>query len=183
MNCLKCSSKACKTSGKDCPGTSEKVIASYSSPERQEIYNNADFLISHGRAGSLSRLEEIAEFVIAQGYKKVGLAYCFGMEKLAIEVSDYLKSRGINLNGYRCTVNGIKEKEIHSDLGEGIGCNPLGQAAIIESDGADFVIEMGLCMGHDVLFHQGLTLPFTVFLVKDRVWNHCPAKALPSYTE
>lgn len=181
MNCLKCTSKACKTSGKDCPGTAVAVIESYSSPERQEIYKNADNLVSHGRAGTLSRLEEVSEFVLAQGYKKVGLAYCYGMENLALEVSDFLTSRGVKLNGYRCTVNGIKEKQIHPDLGEGIGCNPLGQAAIIESDGVDFVIEMGLCLGHDVLFHQGLTVPFTVFLVKDRVNNHCPAKVLPSY--
>lgn len=182
MNCLNCGSKGCKTEYKDCPGTRAEVAASYKDQGRDELYKNADALVSHGRAGTLSRLEELAEFAAAQDYKKIGIAYCFGVESLARDVADFLKGRGFAVGSYRCTLNGLTEETVHPSLGKGVGCNPLGQARAIEEDGVDFVVEMGLCLGHDVLFHQALTRPFTVFLVKDRVWNHCPARALPSYT-
>ena len=183
MNCVNCTSKACKTEARDCRGTRDEIAYAYIDPEKQQIYQNADNLVSRGRAGTLSRLEEVAEFALAQGYKKVALAYCYGMENLAMDVAAYLKERGLKVGSYRCTLNGITEKEIHPELGDGIGCNPLGQAEAINTDPVDFVIEMGLCLGHDVIFHQALKKPFTVLIVKDRVYNHNPGRALPSYKE
>jgi rhodanese-related sulfurtransferase len=34
-----------------------------------------------------------------------------------------------------------------------------------------------------VIFHKGIDVPFTVFIVKDRVYNHNPAKALDTYKD
>ncbi|HAR64215.1 MAG: hypothetical protein DKM50_09515 [Candidatus Margulisiibacteriota bacterium] len=54
----------------------------------------------------------------------------------------------------------------------------MGQAGAINKDDVAFVLEMGLCLGHEVLFHQHLKKPFTVFIVKDRVDGHDPKQFL-----
>ncbi len=178
MNCLSCKSKACKTRQVDCTGVKEDTIASYKNLKTNNIYNDADKLISNGRAGTLSRLEEIAEFAVLQGYKKIGIAYCYGIEEMAVNTKNYLISRGLSIESFRCTIQGIQEKQINCDLGGSVSCNPIGQAEAINSSEVDFVIEMGLCLGHDVIFHEKLQKPFTVFVVKDRVYSHSPHKFL-----
>lgn len=174
MDCLKCSSKACKTEKKDCTGGREETIRGYRDAGLSATFGNADALVAHGRAGTLSRIEEIVEYCTLQGYKKIALAYCYSMEDLAAKVSSFFRGRDFNVLSYRCTIQGIQEKEINNDLGESVACNPAGQAETINRENAEFVIEMGLCLGHDVIFHRYLEKPFTVFAVKDRLLDNCP---------
>jgi uncharacterized metal-binding protein len=181
MNCLSCNHKNCKVEAKDCAGTHDRIVEEYQDENARKIYSDADKLVAGGRAGELSRLDEIVEFCHTQGFRKIALAYCFGLEHLALETRDILKGSGLKVNSYRCTIGGLKEFEVDENLGKGVNCNPIGQAVQINSEKNDFVIEMGLCLGHDVLFHQHLKVPFTVFIVKDRVHNHNPAMALESY--
>jgi uncharacterized metal-binding protein/rhodanese-related sulfurtransferase len=183
LNCLNCTDKACKLNLKDCNNNRTAVIERYLEDGNAELYRDADDLVSGGRAGSLSRLEEIIEFCRNRNYRKVGLAYCYGMENLAVEVAGHLKSAGLNVRSYRCTINGIPEEQIDPGLGPAAGCNPVGQAMAVNQEGVDFVIEMGLCLGHDVLFHRELEVPHTVFIVKDRVFRHNPALALEGYRD
>jgi rhodanese-related sulfurtransferase len=105
------------------------------------------------------------------------------MENLALETAEHLRSAGISISSYRCTIGGIKENDIDDSLGASVNCNPAGQAASINKENADLVIEMGLCLGHDIIFHEALKVPHTVFLVKDRVFNGNPARALASYRD
>ena len=154
------------------------MVALYQNEPKKETYLHADELVSGGKAGTLSRLEEIAQFCKAEQYTTIGIAYCYSMESLAEKTSDYLKAQGLNVRSYRCTVNGIRECQINASLGHSVNCNPLGQAQAINREDVDFVVEMGLCLGHDVLFHQHLKKPFTVFVVKDRVYDHDPKQFL-----
>ncbi len=174
MNCLNCQSKACKTEKRDCTGNRDNTILRYQDDELADMFGNADALVAKGRAGTLSRIEEIAEYSALQGYTKIGLAYCFSMEDLAGKVGNFLQEKGFSVSSYRCTIQGIREKEINENLGESAACNPAGQAETVNRGDAEFVIEMGLCLGHDVIFHRYLKKPFTVFTVKDRVLNNCP---------
>jgi len=183
MNCLHCDNKACKTDGKDCNVNRDAALSLYHLRETEDTYRHADSLISGGRAGTLSRLEEIIEFCRVEKYKTVGIAYCFGIETLADELRLHLQKGGLNVRSYRCTINGIRENEVHESLGTAIGCNPVGQALAINNEKIDFVVEMGLCLGHDVLFHSTLKVPHTVFMVKDRVFNHNPALAFENYSD
>lgn len=183
MNCLNCTTKDCKLAFKDCNHNHAAVVSRYREGDNARVYRDADDLVSGGRAGSLSRLDEIIEFCKSRGYRRIGLAYCYGMEDLAQEVADRLKTAGLPVRSYRCTINGVRENEIDPELGSSAGCNPVGQAMAINREKVDFVIEMGLCLGHDVLFHQELTVPHTVFIVKDRVWKHNPALALDQYRD
>jgi len=181
LNCLDCNSKSCKKNGADCFGLKEISHDIYARDEVNKLVKNSSKLIDDGRAGELSRFQEVIEFCSLQSYKYVGLAYCFGLESLAMEIRENLEASGINLIPARCTMGGIREREIDEDkITEAISCNPAGQAHFL-NDRADFVIELGLCLGHDVVFHQELTVPFTVLLVKDRVYSHNPLKGIKNY--
>jgi uncharacterized metal-binding protein/rhodanese-related sulfurtransferase len=183
MNCLLCKTKQCKSDGKDCNGQRDAVISLYKDNNLGELYVQADELVAHGRAGQLSRLEEIVALVKGYGYQKISIAYCFCMEDLAEEVKAYLIAAGLKVTAVRCTVNGIRENQIADSLGEGVNCNPVGQAEAINNSDAEFVVDMGLCMGHDVMFRQHLKKPATTFIVKDRVYHHNPALALQKHSD
>ena len=178
MDCLSCSNKYCKSKGADCSSLHDSSVDIYKSLENKNIYENADNLVADGKAGSLSRLNEIIEFCRSQNYKKVSIAYCFSMEKEAFSLKKILESNYIKTESVRCTVNGVRENEILGNDKNNVNCNPAGQALSINKGLSDFVIEMGLCLGHDVIFHEYLKKPFTVFAVKDRVYKHNPLEAL-----
>jgi uncharacterized metal-binding protein len=178
LNCLDCKNKSCKRSGADCFGLKEASRDVYAGQETKQIVKNSSVLVDDGRAGELSRFQETVEFCKLQGYRKVGLAYCFGLEKYASAVRDKMSAEGVNILPARCTIGGIREKDIIAEKpGEAISCNPAGQARFL-NERADFVIEMGLCLGHDVIFHRELKVPFTVLLVKDRAYDHAPLKGI-----
>ncbi|MDC7232184.1 MAG: DUF1847 domain-containing protein [Spirochaetales bacterium] len=181
-NCLDCSAKSCRKNGADCFGLKEKSLDVYSSGDNQKTVQNSSVLVDGGRAGELSRFQEVVEFCGLQGYKQIGLAYCFGMESLAQDVREKMEGAGLKIIPARCSMGGVLERDIDPDkTNEVYSCNPAGQAEFLNRH-ADFVIEMGLCLGHDVIFHQQLKIPFTVLLVKDRVYGHCPLEGIRNYS-
>lgn len=180
-NCLDCSAKACQKNGADCFGLHEISREIYNRKDVNSMLKNSSKLVDNGRAGELSRFQEVVEFCLLQGYQNIGMAYCFGLEDIAHEVRDKMVGAGLGVVPARCTMGGVKEKHIDSEKEtDAISCNPAGQARFL-NERADFVIELGLCLGHDVLFHQELTVPFTVLLVKDRVYEHAPIKGIHNY--
>ncbi len=183
MNCISCKTKLCKSEGKDCTGIRDEMLCAYDRGDNNSTYRNADELVSGGKAGRFSRIEELALFCRLQGYERVGIVYCYGIEDLAGETADFLSSRGVKVGSYRCTLGGIRENMIGEGMGTSVNCNPAGQALAVKRDHVDFVVEMGLCLGHDVILHRMLEVPHTVFMVKDRVHNHNPARALPGYRD
>lgn len=163
MNCLECNFKYCKTEGQDCNGLHDAMVERYQDIDTKTLYTHADQLVAGGRAGTLARLEEIAEFAKLQHYEMIGIAYCFGVENLAKKTAVYLKSQNLKVRSFRCSMNGLRENEISPELTSHVNCNPIGQAEAINRESIDFVIEMGLCLGHDVLFHQALKKPMSHF--------------------
>lgn len=178
MNCLNCTTKDCRVAQKDCNGLRDSVLATYAKDDLHQSLHHADLLVRDGKAGNVSRIDEIIEYALHEKYKHITIAYCFSLEDTAITLRTYLKKAGLHVTSVRCTVNGIAEKHLLKNEKESVNCNPVGQAAAINKSSADFVIEMGLCLGHDILFHKYIEKPFTVFMVKDRVHNHAPQNAL-----
>ena len=183
MDCLSCKSKLCKAEAKDCNGKNDPVVDLYKEDGNSSLYKDADRLVAGGKAGNLSRLEEIISFCRYREYKKVAIAYCYSMEAEALILRDILQKKGLRANSYRCTINGITEHEIMSNFKDSVNCNPVGQAIALNESDIEFVIEMGLCLGHDIIFHKYLEKPFTVFAVKDRVYSHSPLEALKNYSD
>ncbi len=57
-------------------------------------------------------------------------------------------------------------------------CNPITQAEILNNEGTEFNILVGLCVGHDSLFIKYAQAPVTILVVKDRVFGHNPVAGL-----
>lgn len=174
MDCLKCTTTACETERRDCTRNRDSILPLYGNRDNRTIYLQADQLVSGGRAGMLSRTEEIREYCRLQGISHVSLAYCYALEGAAADFALFMRQAGITVSSYRCTINGIAENQVHEDLGNGVNCNPVGQALAVNEDASELVVELGLCLGHDILFHKYVEKPFTVLAVKDRVFNHNP---------
>jgi len=182
MECTICKSKSCRTL-ESCGNESfarDEVLEAYHAGDAQETVQAAARLVDGGRSGSLSRLEEIAEYALDRSWKKVGLAYCYGMESDAGLVSKYLRGRGLRVEAVSCTTGALAQDEMNeaSDIHK-VGCDPLGQAEQIKAASVDMVVEMGLCLGHDMLFHSGIgALPSTTLVTKDRTTVHDPLRAI-----
>ncbi len=178
MNCTKCKAKECRD-GIDCNDDKNVILPRYQETETHKIITEASLLIDNGRAGTLSRVEELIEFIKGSNYKKIGLAYCIGLEKSAIVFSELLKKNKIKHAAVCCITDGITEAEIDpAKENFSVSCNPIGQAEQLKKDGVDLVIEIGLCLGHDILFHREIKCDLTVLVVKDRKYNHCPLAGL-----
>lgn len=110
------------------------------------------------------RVRELIEFSKRMGYKELGIAFCVGLREETAQLLKILKSHGFQVSSVACTIEG--------------GCNPVGQALVLNHQGTDLNIIMGLCMGHDVLFSQYSESPVTTLVVKDRAMCHNPAAPL-----
>jgi uncharacterized metal-binding protein len=181
MDCTNCQPKTCGQS-ESCgieKFESKAVISEYQEPENRRILRAATLLVDNGMAGTQSRLQEIIAFIKSMNYKKVGLAYCYGMEKDAKRLQNIFKSEGIRLRTVSCTVGGINQNQINpNSCIEKVSCNPIGQAKELNEEKVDFTIVMGICLGHDILLQRNLKSDFTTFVVKDRVFSNDPIKAI-----
>jgi uncharacterized metal-binding protein/rhodanese-related sulfurtransferase len=175
-----CRTKGCRKAS-PCSDKSSEYIDQYTSDETRAVTGAASKLVDNGRAGTLSRLEEIVEYCKLRGYSKIGVAYCFGMEKEAELLKQFLNRENLALEMISCSVDGVKESTIDSSkVSTSVSCNPIGQAARINAAGVPFTILMGLCLGHDVIIQKKLNMEFTTLIVKDRVNNHNPMAGLTS---
>lgn len=60
-----------------------------------------------------------------------------------------------------------------------VSCNPLGQAEQVKAAMPDLIVEMGLCLGHDILFRAATAgIPSTTLVVKDRTNGHAPIESI-----
>lgn len=182
MNCTSCNIKSCRGL-EECKVQKfdkDQIKDKYHQPINQEIVQSAAQLVDGGRAGELSRLDEIIEFIQLMKYKTVGIAYCYGMEiEAAILISKLRVINGVKVVGVSCTTGALAQKEINDkSCINSVSCNPLAQAEQINAEKCDFVITMGLCLGHDVLFNRNISVDTSNFVVKDRVHQHNPILSL-----
>jgi len=181
MDCTQCNTKNCRAT-ESCAAQKfdgESLIETYHLPDNQKIIQAAAVLVDHGRAGTLSRLQEIIEFSKEMNFKRIGLAYCYGMEKDATMIAKILRETGFKTIPVSCTTGGFKQSEVNDNSTiKSVSCNPLAQAAQLNSESVDLTITMGLCLGHDIIFTKNIESYTTTLLVKDRVHNHNPIEAL-----
>jgi len=174
MNCTACAEKGCRT-GSACGTESTdqaKILARYREDGAQAIVQAAARLVDDGLAGSLSRLEELCRFIKDRDYRKVGMAYCYGMEKEALRTVRYFAQNGIRVSAISCTVGALPQNAVNAESAVcGVSCNPLGQAAQLEAEGTDLAIQFGICLGHDILFSRAFSGDQTVLVVKDRIFG------------
>ena len=178
MNCTECNDKICRKQQNSCNKESfdkTETISQYQDISNCEIVKASAQLVDNGRAGTLSRIDEISEFAKTMNYKKIGLAYCYGMEKYANTIQNRLSEKGFTISAVSCSVGGLKQSEVNTaSCIHKVSCNPIGQAQQLNSENVDLTLIVGICLGHDILLQRNLKMDFTTLIVKDRVFKHNP---------
>ncbi len=181
MDCIKCNIKNCRIT-ESCNSQkfdSDALKRKYHLSDNQKIIQAAAKLVDNGRAGTLSRLQEIIVFAKEMNFKRIGFAYCYGMEKEAALIAQIFRESNLKTYPVSCTTGGFKQIEINekTEINK-VSCNPLAQAEQINSEVVDLTVTMGLCLGHDILFQKYINSYTTTLLVKDRVYNNNPIEAI-----
>lgn len=132
--------------------------------------------------GTLTRVEETILYAKEMGAKKIGIATCTALLKESQMLTRILRNHGFSVFSACCKVGAVKKSDIaipeeHITQGPNI-CNPIMQAKLLMEEKPDLTIVIGLCVGHDILFHKYFKGPVTTMIVKDRVLAHNPAAAL-----
>lgn len=173
---------------KNCPIRNEKLIEeafeTYLLPENHSFYVTASELEALGYC-QWPRIKETIQFCLRMGYKKIGLAFCFGLRKEAKIVDDLLRRAGLDVVSVICKTGGVpkercgiaKEHKLRPDSFEAM-CNPIAQAKLLNEQKTEFNIALGLCVGHDSMFYKYSDALVTTLIAKDRVTGHNPAAAL-----
>lgn len=205
VNCGKCPQRVCNTrewdKGPDnCPSkiraeVIRKATRKCISPENLKFAYNASkqeascyIKLPHAPeviSPSKSRVEEIMEFAERMRYKRLGVAYCVGVQYEAGLLVPILENKGFEVVSVCCKCGSVPKEELGFEEWEKISpgafepmCHPVAQAAILNSYNTELNIMVCLCVGHDSLFLKNSKAPCTVLAAKDRVFGHAPLLAL-----
>ncbi len=166
---------------KDCFSRADSHRELYNSEHIKELHRAATAI--EGRHYCIEpRLREIILFAKEMNFRKLGLAFCVGMQEEAKVLADILK-QDFDVISVCCKVSAIPKSEynleqIHPEKEVEVMCNPAGQAQLLNDAGTELNIICGLCVGHDAVFTMCSKAPVTTFIVKDRVLGHNPAVSL-----
>ncbi|MCH4182630.1 MAG: DUF1847 domain-containing protein [Prevotella sp.] len=182
--CASCKSHACYTKGINCSNlTTDEVIAAYTEDEKQIMkaaaYVEATFY------SNITRLQETAEFAKAMGYKRLGMAFCIGLNDEAHYIERFFKKQGFEFYSICCKNCSVAKKElglkqVKPELEHEAMCNPKFQAKFLNDRKVELFISCGLCVGHDAIFNANCNGPVTTLVVKDRLLAHNPLGAIYS---
>ena len=203
IECAKCTKVVCDSKEFDqgppnCPTKTkqdiiQQALAEYDKPEVKEFARQASIQefecymnLPEGRTPRNPRVEEVAQFAKKMGYKKLGIAFCGGLAAEAKTLTTILENRGFDVVSVCCKAGGIPKERIGITENQKIAgpgrwetmCSPITQAEILNSEGTEFNILVGLCVGHDSLFFKYSQAPVTALVAKDRVFGHNPAMGL-----
>jgi len=132
-----------------------------------------------------TRIEDTLALAKLMGYKKIGIATCIGLLDECNRLSDILRAQGMEPFSACCKAGSIDKLELKLKEADKVrpgtfepACNPIAQARILNAEGMEMNIIMGLCVGHDMLFNKYSEAPVTTLVVKDRVTGHNPVAVL-----
>lgn len=199
MKCAYCKVMSCvvgEKGPKNCPMKTdgdvlEKARKLYEKPVERKLAANAGIVEATGYL-QWPRLKDTIEFAKLMDYKKLGIAFCIGLQKEASVLSKILEKYGFEVFSVMCKTGSVPKSEVGvpekyqwtSETGYAIGyvtCNPIGQAMLLNRAETDLNVIVGLCVGHDILFTKHSKAPVTTLIAKDRVTGHNPAAVLYTY--
>jgi uncharacterized metal-binding protein len=170
----------------DCPTVTHpemtKDVSTYLEPERLAVMKAADatpFTEDHHKR---NRVEELVHFAKSRELRRIGVAFCVSMTKEAQAFGRVLHAAGLEPELVCCRVGAIEYGELglpkaHPERFAAI-CNPAAQARLLNEAGAQLVVQLGLCVGHDLILQEESKAPVTTLVVKDRALDHHPIAAL-----
>lgn len=155
----------------------EMAAKAYTRAEYADIYRAAA-IVSTRQEGMRPRVVEALDFCRTMGFTKIGVAVC-SSQKIELELLVRLfNENGLEVVTANCQIGRVSaEARGMPELAEygNSACNPLAQAEVLAAAGTQFNFQMGLCMGHDVLFNMHSKAPVSTLIVKDRATGNNPA--------
>lgn len=139
-----------------------------------DLYKKDDIDVMFITKNSLnrSRIQELINFAKNSNFKKIGIANCFSMQKYADKLIEILKKEGFEIFAMNCKLSGLKTGDIFNDGTVAPSCDPLSQAKYLNDNNTDLNINVGLCLGHGLLFQKYSKAPTTTIIVKDFQTDH-----------
>ena len=142
--------------------------------------------VEGGYRTKFPRIEETIQFAKKMKYSKLGIVFCGGLHNEALSLTKIFEKKNFEVISVCCKTGAIPKEAIGLKPEEKIGgpdcfetmCNPIAQAEIMNHEKPDWVIMVGLCVGHDTTFIKYCERPVTCLAVKDRVTGHNPLAAL-----
>ena len=128
-------------------------------------------MIVSAQAKNKSRIQELIDFIKISGFHKIGVANCFSMQVYAEKLIEILKRENFEVFAINCKESGLQGEEICSEM-SGPTCDPISQAKYLNEQHTDFNINLGLCLGHGLLFQKYSKAPVTTLVVKDASTGH-----------
>jgi len=161
----------------------ETTGKAYAKPEVVDLYKAA-CVVGAVNDGYRPRIEEAVHFAQQMGYAKIGFAVCTAFSSELAIIAKLFENAGMEVIAAGCAIGRVSaEARGLPELGKYLnsGCNPLAQAAILNTEETQLNFILGLCMGHDILFTQHSEAPVSTLIVKDRLMGNNPAAALYGY--
>jgi uncharacterized metal-binding protein len=124
-----------------------------------------------------TRLDQVMEYARIRGAKKLGIATCFALLPECRMLTQVLEGNGFEAVSVSCLTGEVKPEDVNVSR-EGVFCNPLMQAEVLNRAGTQLNIILGLCIGHDILFTKNSKADVTTLVVKDGALGHNPVAAL-----
>lgn len=191
--CAHCTVKACRQEHPDqlpqnCPmalrpDTMDTPQPEYFLPENHEFYVKCSEIEAEGY-GQWPRIREIVELCHAMGYRKIGLAFCAGLQSEARIAADIFRKNGLEVVSVMCKTGHVAkpavgiEKQVRGPGAFEPMCNPILQAKLLNEEKTELNVVFGLCVGHDSMFYKYSDALVTTLVVKDRALAHNPLGAI-----
>ncbi|MFC2009209.1 DUF1847 domain-containing protein [Chloroflexota bacterium] len=209
VECAKCKTLVCRTERPHtgpatCPTKTKTDIVAEAAAEykKADVGNLGRNIALQGYSGYAdlpigssplkTRVEEVIEFAQRMSCKKLGIAFCSGLHNEARLLTDILEKRGFVVASVSCEAGALSVEQVGIGEDEKFAgaahnnrlapCSGIVQAKILNGEGTDFNVLMGLCVGQDYLFFKYSDVPGTVLIAKDRVLGHNPVAALHQAT-
>lgn len=149
MQCALCKNKECLW-GKNCSIIKSEL--EYSEKEKKAL--QASSLFQEG-TDKKTKLEEIVVFAKKMEYGKIGIAFSIECEREA-RLAYNILSRYFEVFSVCCNVCGFGKEQFEipttGTSGFEAACNPLGQARLLNEDGAELNLMLGLDAINEILF-------------------------------
>lgn len=193
LNCAKCGLFSCRKGDlehlpKECPihdnaDVYDKALAQYRDDPKQIACRST--MIEATGYGAWPRIREVIEFAELSGYTTLGMAFCVGLRKEALEINKIFENAGFSMTSIVCKTGGRPKEALGLRDEDKVRpgefepmCNPAAQAMLLNKAKTELNVLVGLCVGHDTLFIKNSEAPITVLAVKDRVTGHNPLAAI-----
>ena len=193
FTCASCTIAACETGDKEkmpknCPMRDndffDHILEEYAKPENHDFFLTSTAIEALGYC-QWPRLREVAEFAHRMGYTRLGMGFCMGLHKEAAIVDRIFRQNGFEVSSVICKTGSIPkdragvpaEYRVRPGTYE-VMCNPIAQAELLNREGTQFNICLGLCVGHDSLFYKYSKALVTTLVAKDRATGNNPAAAI-----